>query len=43
MRLVARRVGSLAWLALVLCACTQEAEYELGEPIELGPFTFVIE
>jgi hypothetical protein len=43
LRLVARRVGSLAWLALVLCACTPETEYEMGEPIEMGPFTFVIE
>jgi hypothetical protein len=40
---MARRLGSLAWLALFLCACTPETEYKMGEPIEMGPFTFVVE
>jgi hypothetical protein len=40
---VAQRFGRVAWLGLFLCACTPETEYKMGQPIEMGPFTFVIE
>jgi hypothetical protein len=44
MSVMARRLGLIPWLlALLLCGCSQETEYKVGQTIEMGPFAFVIE
>ena len=44
MSTIAGRLRSTPWLlALLLCGCSQEAEYKVGQTIEMGPFAFVVE
>jgi len=44
MSIMAGRLRLIPWLlALLLCGCSQETEYKVGQTIEMGPFAFVVE
>ncbi len=44
MSAMARGSRLIPWvLAVFVCACSQEAEYKIGQTIEMGPFAFVVE